>query len=154
MSASKIVMKIVNISFSILVVVLVIFALFKVGGFAYNFGYRVYTEEPMSAAPGKDVVVEVEKGMSASELGNMLEDKHLVRDGKLFMVQLKLSSYSKSIKAGIYTLNTSMTSKEMMQLMSSTEDEETDSTTPSNESESVIDTETDTETGTPTEVTE
>ena len=44
MSASKIVMKIVRISFSVLVVVLVIFVLFKAGSYAYDFGYRVYTE--------------------------------------------------------------------------------------------------------------
>ena len=36
MSASKIVMKIVRISFSVLVVVLVIFVLFKAGSYAYD----------------------------------------------------------------------------------------------------------------------
>lgn len=126
MSARKIVMRIVNISFSVLVVVLVIFVLFKAGEYAYDFGYRVYTEKPMQSAPGQDVVVEVEQGMSASELGKLLEEKKLIRDDKLFTVQLKISAYSKEIKPGIYTLNTSMTSKEMMQMMAKEADTEED----------------------------
>ena len=115
MSASKIVMKIVRISFSVLVVVLVIFVLFKAGSYAYDFGYRVYTEQPVSSGDGKDIVVQIEAGMSGSDIGSMLEEKGLIRDARLFAVQLKLSAYSKKIKPGIYTLNTSMTAKEMME---------------------------------------
>ena len=43
------------------------------------------------------------------------------RPGKLFYLQLKTSAYSKSIKPGVYTLNTSMTPKEMMIVMSGQE---------------------------------
>lgn len=124
MSARKIVMRIVSISFSVLVVVLVIFVLFKTGKYAYDFGYRVYTEKPMSAEPGQDVVVQVDEGMSGSALGKLLEEKKLIRDDKLFAVQLKISAYANDIKPGIYTLNTSMTSKEMMQIMSMDTDSE------------------------------
>ena len=112
MSASKIVMKIVRISFSVLVVVLVIFVLFKAGSYAYDFGYRVYTEQPVS-----------------SDIGSMLEEKGLIRDARLFAVQLKLSAYSKKIKPGIYTLNTSMTAKEMMEAMSPVSEKDTEGTT-------------------------
>lgn len=129
MSARKIVMRIVSISFSVLVVVLVVFILFKAGRYAYDFGYRVYTEKPISAEPGQDVVVEVEQGMSGLALGELLEEKRLVRDSKLFMVQLKLSAYADDIKPGIYTLNTSMTSKEMMQMMSKDSEAEDDTKT-------------------------
>lgn len=122
MSARKIVMKIVSISFSVLVVVLVIFVLFKAGTFAYDFGYRIYTEEPVSKEPGQDVVVEIEEGMSATSIGKLLEDKNLIRDDKLFAVQMKISSYAKTIRPGIYTLNTSMTSEEMMQIMSAVDE--------------------------------
>ncbi len=67
------------------------------------------------------------KGHSAEELGQLLEDKGLVRDHNLFYLQLKLSAYSGHIKPGIYTLNTSMTAKDMMVIMSSDKsDERTD----------------------------
>jgi UPF0755 protein len=123
-------MKIVSISFSILVIVLVLFGFTKLGNYAFDFGYRVFTEQPVSKEPGKDVVVQVEPGMSDSELGQLLEEKGLIQDKALFVAQLKLSSYEKKIQAGVYTLNTSETAKEMMQIMSavekSTEDTESD----------------------------
>lgn len=129
MSTSKIVMRIVSISFSILVVVLILFGFTKLGNYAFDFGYRVFTEQPISKEPGKDVVIQVESGMSDSELGQILEDKGLIRDGTLFVAQLKMSAYANKIQAGIYTLNTSETAKEMIQIMStveeSTEDTET-----------------------------
>ena len=47
--------------------------------------------------------------------------------------QLKLSAYSGHIKPGIYTLNTSMTAKDMMVIMSSdkSDEEQTQTTEPS-----------------------
>lgn len=127
MSTSKIVMRIVSISFSILVVVLVLFGFTKLGNYAFDFGYRVFTEQPMSKAPGKDVIVQVDAGMSDSQLGQMLEEKGLIPDKTLFVAQLKLSAYEKKIKPGIYTLNTSKTAKEMMQDMA-TVDKSTEGT--------------------------
>ncbi|MDE7062435.1 MAG: endolytic transglycosylase MltG, partial [Lachnospiraceae bacterium] len=87
-------------------------------------GYRVYMEDPVSQEPGRDVVVQVDKNMSSSALGSMLEDKGLVRDGTLFMIQLKLSAYSDKIMPGIYTLNTSMTPREMIEIMAPVEVEQ------------------------------
>ena len=123
MSARKVVMRVVSISFSILVIVLVIFALAKLGEYAYQFGYRVFTEEPSSTEEGSDVIVRIENDMDEVDIGNLLEEKGLVRDGTLFLAQLKLSSYSNKLKPGVYTLNTSMTAKEMMQVMSPAEKE-------------------------------
>jgi UPF0755 protein len=123
MSARKVVMRVVSISFSILVIVLVIFALAKLGEYAYQFGYRVFTEEPISTEEGSDVIVRIENDMDEVDIGNLLEEKGLVRDGTLFLAQLKLSSYSNKLKPGVYTLNTSMTAKEMMQVMSPAEKE-------------------------------
>lgn len=123
MSARKIVMRVVSISFSVLVIVLVIFALTKLGSYAYQFGYRVFTEKPMSTGEGRDVVVRLDGGMDGKEVGEMLEKKGLIRDAALFAVQLKMSSYNGKLKPGIYTLNTSMTAREMMQVMSPAEEE-------------------------------
>ena len=128
MSARKVVMKIVSISFSVLVMILLVFALYRAGQTAYNFGYRVFTEKAVSLPDeGKDKVVTVSSGMGAKELGELLEKKGLIRDANLFVLQLKLSAYANQIKAGTYTLSTSMTAQEMIQIMSAeTEDTETE----------------------------
>lgn len=126
MNLNKVVFKFVSISFSILVALLVVVGLVKLGTFCYDFGYRVFTEAPVSKEPGRDVVVQITADMSESDIGKALEDKGLIRDGKLFLAQLKLSAYSGDLLPGIYTLNTSMTAKEMMVIMANAPEEETE----------------------------
>lgn len=123
MRSSKIVLKIVGTMLSLLITVLVVVGLFRAGEWAYGFGYRVFTESAVESAPGTDKSVTISSDMSAKEIGNLLEEKGLIRDANLFVAQLKLSSYADDLKSGTYTLNTSMTAKEMMQVMS--EEEET-----------------------------
>ncbi len=131
MSLNKIVFKFVRFSFSILMLLVVALCLVKLGTFCYDFGYRVFTEQPMEAEPGTDKLVEITSDMSESDIGNLLEKKGLVRDGKLFLAQLKLSAYTGKIKTGTYTLNTSMTAKEMMVIMSTVPEAETETEEPS-----------------------
>lgn len=128
MKLNKIILKFVRISFSILVVLLIVFCLTKIGIIGYEFGYRVFTEEPVSAAPGKDVTVQVTSDMSDKEICDMLEEKGLIRDASLFYVQLKLSSYAGKLQPGVYVLNTSMEAKEMMVALSAVKEESTEDT--------------------------
>lgn len=111
---------------NILMLILVIFVVIQLAATAYNLGYRVFTEPAMDESPGKDVLVEIEQNMSDFDLGMELEEKGLVENHLLFTIQLKLSSYKKDIKPGLYTLNTSMTAKELMQVMAKEEKEEID----------------------------
>lgn len=123
MKLNKIIFKFVNISFSILVVLLVVVGLVKLGSFCYDFGYRVFTESPVDEEPGRDVVVQISSDMSEDEIGDMLEEEGLIRDSSLFYAQLKLSAYSGKLMPGIHTLNTSMTGKEMMAVMANEAEE-------------------------------
>ena len=127
MDMKKVIFKFVSISFSILITLLVVLGLFKTGTYCYDFGYRLFTEEPMEAAPGTDVVVQISEDMSGYEIGKLLEEKGLVEDGLLFYAQLKLSAYAKDLNPGTYTLNTSMDANEMMAVMSAVA-EDTEST--------------------------
>ncbi len=125
MSANKVVFRFVNISFTILVLLLVFIGVFKASAFCYEFGYRIFTEAPMAEAPGKDVIIRIEEGDSAFDISRKLEDYGLVSDSLLFTAQYYLSAYVNDLNPGTYTLNTSMTAKEMMLVMSAeTEDTE------------------------------
>ena len=118
MSASKIVMRLVSISFTVLLFVIAVYGLYELGLKSYNYGYRIFAEPPMSAGEGKDRLVQVKDSMSEMEIAEMLEEKGLIRDRFLFVLQLNVSGYSGKLKAGPYTLNTSMTAEEMLQVMS------------------------------------
>jgi len=118
MSKNKVVFRFVSISFSVLVVLIVFIGAFKASTFCYDFGYRIFTEAPVEAEPGSDVVVQIEAGASAFDIGKELEEKGLIRDSALYVAQYYLSAYVDDLLPGTYTLNTSMTAKEMMVVMS------------------------------------
>ena len=105
---NKIVFRFVSISFSVLILLLIVIGLIKAGTYCYDFGYRIFTEGAVEAAPGRDVVVQITEDMSGLDIGGELEEKGLIDDKLLFFVQLKLSAYADDINPGVYTLNTSM----------------------------------------------
>ena len=85
---------------------------------AYDFGYRIFAEKPMSTAPGNEVVVVIKDGMGTGDVADMLEAQGVIRDAKIFKIQNKLSHYSDGFLAGTYTLNTSMDNDEIMAVLS------------------------------------
>ena len=124
MKLNKLVLKFVSISFSILVMLLVVIGLIKLGSFCYDFGYRVFTEGPVEEKPGTDVTGD----LSEYQIGKLLKKEGLIRDANLFYVQLRMSAYHGKLKTGTYTLNTSMTAKDMMVVMAAESEESTEST--------------------------
>lgn len=96
---------------------------------AYDFGYRIFAEEPVSASDGsKAISISVTEEATVEEIGAVLEEDGMIRDARLFYVQELLSSYHDKIKPGIYELRSDMTAREMLAVMSAesseTEEEE------------------------------
>lgn len=110
----------------IIFLILAVFVLISLGKDAYSFGYRVFAEETVSKPPGKDVAVTVGKGISPSDLGEMLERKGLIKDGKVFWLQMMLSEYKDQVKEGSYVLNTSQTSEEMLAVLAGDQEQESE----------------------------
>lgn len=126
MNKNKLVLRFVSISFSVLVILLVLIGFVKVGTYCYDLGYRIFTEEAIDEEPGRDVVIQITDDMSGMDIAKELEDKGLIQDARLFYIQLKLSTYSKKINPGVYTLNTSMQARDMMVEMSKKQEESSD----------------------------
>lgn len=91
---------------------------------AYDYGYRVFAEEPVTVGEGRTISVIVEETDSVKEVGEMLQEKGLIRDANLFLAQELLSEYHGKIQPGIYDLSTSMTSEEMLSIMAADSDAE------------------------------
>ena len=111
----------------IVVAVLVVFFVYKASVIAYDYGYRIFAEGPVSEAPGFDVTIAITSDKDVRDIGELLESRGLIRDGKLFVLQELLSNYHGKIKEGAYTLNTSMTVEEMLEIMAGDAEEETES---------------------------
>ena len=121
MKIDKMVIKTIFMVLKIVAVVVIAMFIYKGATMAYDYGYRVFAEEPVDAAPGLDMDVVIEDGMGPKEIGNLLESKGLIKDGTLFYLQNILSKYAGDLKGGSYTLNTSMTTEEMMAVISGEE---------------------------------
>ena len=131
MSASKIVMRLVSISFTVLIFLMVVYGLYELGLRSSDETFEkackgIFAEPPVSEGEGRDRLVQIKNTMSDKDIAALLEEKGLIRDSMLFVLQLKLSGYSGRIVSGHYTLNTSMKAEEMMQIMSQEETEETE----------------------------
>lgn len=109
-----------------IVLVLVSF-IYKLGFKAYDFGYRIFAEEPITGEPGRNIDVTIPMGSSAMEIGEILENSGLIRDKKLFFLQERLSEYHGKLAPGEYTLNTSQTARDMMEIMAEEEESSTES---------------------------
>ena len=55
------------------ILAIAILVVFKTGQKAYDFGFRIFTEEAMSPEPGRDVAVTIVQGDSTTDVGKMLE---------------------------------------------------------------------------------
>jgi UPF0755 protein len=105
-----------------IVIVIIVTYVYQAVLAAYDFGYRVFAEEPISRSGGRTITIAVAEDYTVRGLAEMLKDRGLIRDADLFVVQELLSEYRGLIKPGIYDLSTIMTAEEMMAIMSAEQD--------------------------------
>ncbi len=105
--------------------VFIIMYIFRISAAAYDYGYRVFAEPPVSTGEGRMISVYIEK-QSAKDVGEMLQQKGLIRDANLFRIQELLSEHRGKIQPGIYDLSTSMTAQEMLTVIAPEAEEESE----------------------------
>ena len=118
---TKVVMRVLSISITVLFCVLVVCGLYQVGLKCYDFGYRVYTEPAVSQDGGTETLVQITEDMGTKELAATLEEKGMVRDQRLFYFQAKLSGFK--LEPGVYKVSSAMTARELMAAMTPAEEE-------------------------------
>lgn len=118
----------VGVRLVIFALVILVFVL--AGTTAYRFGYSIFTTGAMAEEPGTDVIVTIQEDMTASEIAELLENKGLIEDSLIFVIQNKIyTNSSYYIQPGTYTLNTSMTVEELIDAMADEPAEEEEETT-------------------------
>lgn len=115
---NRITTTIISISARLLVFALVFFLMYEGITRGYQFGYEIFAPTPMDEAPGFSREVVIEKGESLSEVAKGLEKAGLIQNRFILIFQAKFYDYD--IYPGTYSLNTSMTSKEMLKLIDET----------------------------------
>lgn len=103
----------------IIALILIVRCVMGIASAAYDFGYRIFSEEPVSGEPGTTYTVELSEETTPKQVAQALEDYGLVRDKDLFYVQYLLSPHRDELMPGSYELSTVMTAEQMLEIMSS-----------------------------------
>ena len=122
MNTKNVIMAVAGTIVKCVLIIFVVMFIYKAAGKAYNFGYAIFEDKPMSQGAGREVTISVTEGKDAKAIGEILESKGLVEDATIFWLQNMLSSHKNELKPGMYTLSTSMTPAEMMEIMSAEEE--------------------------------
>lgn len=126
MDAKKIVKSIIQTVITIAVLMVLVKLIYSGMNQAYDYGYRIFADEPITPPPGEDKYVGIVEGNSVLEIGEKLEENNLIRSARLFYFQEMLSPYHGKLQSGAYVLNTEMTPYEIMAVMASGYTEEED----------------------------
>ena len=124
MKAWNIVAAVVGAIIRAAVAIAVVYLVYRGAVICYDYGYRIFTEPAISSGEGRAVTVAITEEMSPSDIGNLLENKGLIRDKNLFVLQYYLSEYLADVRPGVFELNTSMTVEDMMAVMAEGADDE------------------------------
>ena len=117
MSLKQVVVAILNMTFRLAISVAVVMLVYRAAMYSYHFGYMVFADASVEVSPGRDISVTVEMDDDIMDIGEKLEQRGLISDAKIFWVQALLLEYKDKLLPGVYTLNTSMTSEEMLEVM-------------------------------------
>lgn len=115
-----------NVAETIIKIALIVMAvvlIYRGANLAFDYGYRIFDEPPMSEI-GRDVTVEIPEGMSAQQMGELFYQKGLIREVNLFRLQYMFSEFKEDLKPGEYVLSTAMTVEEMFEVMAKGPEEE------------------------------
>lgn len=126
----------------VVVLVIIVMFVYKWAIRAYDFGYRVFTEQPVSKAPGITYSVTIADNTTPKQVAKALQEYGLVKDSQVFYAQYMLSDYRGKLAPGKYKLNSAMTAEEMMAAMAKKTSKDTGETTAASSADS---TETETE---------
>ena len=122
MNIKSLIFSVIETIIKVVVIAIALSFIFKGITRAYDFGYKVFADEPMSANNPKTITVAVPESSDVKSVATMLQDKGLIEDATLFVIQELLSAYHGKIQPGIYDLSTGMTATEMLRIMGSGED--------------------------------
>lgn len=122
---NRITTAIITISIKLMVLALLILLLYEAVVRGFAFGHEIFYAEAAEAAPGREITVEIKEGETVKEAAGNLKKKGLITNDFAFWFQSIFYDYQ-DIYPGIYTLNTSMTSKEILKELNAKPEEESE----------------------------
>ena len=107
---------IIKVSLHLILYALLILIIYEGMRAGFAFGYEIFGNTAMSSSPGVIKTVVITDGQSDNQVAKLLKNRGLIRNEYAFIVQIKLYEYT--IYPGTYELNTAMTSRGILDILS------------------------------------
>ncbi len=121
---NRITKTIIGISGKLILYAVIILLLAEGMSRGYAFGHAIFYSTPVEEAPGTDRTIRITEDESDAEVADDLEMSGLVDNA--LTVRFLIRFYDYEMQPGTYTLNTSMTAKEMLQVLDAGPEEAAD----------------------------
>lgn len=118
---NKITGAIIALSIRLIILALMILLLYEGITRGYEFGHEIFYASAMESEPGQDKNITIDKGASIAGVAKLLKDNGLIANEYSFIIQAEFFNYKAN--PGRYTLNTSMTSRDILQMMNENTEE-------------------------------
>jgi UPF0755 protein len=112
---NKVTGAVIAISIRLILLALIVLLLYEGVTKGYEFGHEIFYASAVEEKPGRDIDITVEKGTSIASVAKLLKEKGLISSPFSVMIQAEFFNYKAN--PGSYTLNTSMTSRDILQMM-------------------------------------
>ncbi|MED9965716.1 MAG: solute-binding protein [Blautia sp.] len=110
--------------FRIALYICVALLIFWLGKTTYQFGYSVFNQQAMSPGEGQEITVVIKDDASVFKIAKTLENKGLIKDDLVFVVQEALSNYHGKLRPGTYLLSTAYTPSRIMGILAGDTEQE------------------------------
>lgn len=120
MNTRKAAMRVGSICLRVTIFVAVVLGIVLLGQTTYRYTRAVFSDAAFEEEPGKTVRVKIPEDVSGKRLAEVLEKNGLIEDAFVFRIQMKMTDFGDTVKAGTYELNTSMAPSEMFKILSET----------------------------------
>lgn len=124
MKATNIIVAIFSTVIKIALTVIVVLFIYNGAMIGYEFGYRVFKQQPMALGTGRSVTVSIPEDVTVKGMSELFLEKGLIDNKLLFTAQYYLSEFREELRPGVYELSTAMTVEEMMEVMGTHPEEE------------------------------
>jgi UPF0755 protein len=118
MDTRKAAIRVAAIGFRVVILVAIVLGLVSLGQTTYRYTRAIFSDAAYEEEPGQTVRINIPEDVSGKRLAEVLEDNGLIEDAKVFWIQMKMSDYEDTVKAGTYELNTSMAPSEIFRALS------------------------------------
>ncbi|MDO5361173.1 MAG: solute-binding protein [Eubacteriales bacterium] len=110
--------------FRIALYICVALLIFWLGKTTYQFGYSVFNQQAMSPGEGQEITVVIKDDASVFKIAKTLENKGLIKNDLVFVVQETLSNYHGKLRPGTYLLSTAYTPSRIMGILAGDTEQE------------------------------